>query len=154
MSNTSDAMLAQIDADLKQAMRAKDNVTKLTLRSVKAALTEASKQGSQHELDEDAITAVVQREAKRRRDAAAEFEKADRDDLASQELAELAVLERYLPQQLSNEEIESIATEVIAETGATSMRNMGAVMQAMMPRVAGRADGKQVNKVVRKLLSS
>jgi len=154
MSTSGETMMARIDADLKQAMRDRDNVTKLTLRSVKAAVTEASKRGSQHELSEDEITEVVQHEAKRRRDAATEFEKANRDDLAAQERAELAVLERYLPQQLTNEEIERIATDVIAETGAKSMRNMGMVMSAVMPRVAGLADGRQVNKIVRKLLSA
>lgn len=154
MSNTSDAMLAKIDADLKQAMRDKDETTKLTLRSVKTALTEASKVEDAPEIDEDGIRAVIQREAKRRRDAAAEFDKANRADLAAQERAELAVLERYLPQQMSVEDIEAVVAAVIAETGATSMRDIGLVMPTVMPRVAGRADGKQVNQVVRRFLST
>lgn len=153
MSNAS-AMLDQIDADLKQAMREKDEVTKLTLRSVKTALTEASKAEDALELDEDGVLAVIQREAKRRRDAAAEFEKAGRADLAANEQAELAVLERYLPQQMSAGEIEAVVAAAIAETGAASPRDMGVVMSAVMPQVAGRADGRVVNQIVRRLLST
>jgi uncharacterized protein YqeY len=154
MSQAKTPLEIQIDLDLKDAMRNKDNVAKLVLRSVKTALTEEAKSTSQDTvLSEDEVMDVIQREAKRRRDAAAEYEKAGRSDRAAEEMAELTVLERYLPQQLSEEEIRVLATEVIAEIDATSMRDMGAVMSAIMPRVAGRADGRRVNQVVRSLLS-
>lgn len=153
MSQSANETLQRIDAELKQAMRDKDEVTKLTLRSLKTALTEARKATGQNELDEEAVMAVIQREAKRRRDAAEAYEQAGRTDLADKERAELAVLAPYLPQQLTDEELEEVAREVIAEVGATSMRNMNIVMSTIMPRVTGRADGKRVSQTVRQLLS-
>jgi hypothetical protein len=154
MSNPGEDLPTRIDADLKQAMRDRDEVTKLTLRSVKTALTEARTSGAQHELSEDEVLAVVQKEAKRRRDAAAEYERLGDANRASAELEELAVLERYLPRQMSEPEVEAIARRVIAEVGATSPKQMGAVMAAMMPAVKGQADGKLVSQVVRRLLGS
>lgn len=154
MSNPGEDLPTRIDADLKQAMRDRDEVTKLTLRSVKTALTEARTSGAQHELTEDEVLAVVQKEAKRRRDAAAEYERLGDPNRAAAELVELAVLERYLPRQMSEAEVETIARRVIAEVGATSPKQMGAVMAAMMPEVKGQADGKLVSQVVRRLLGS
>jgi uncharacterized protein YqeY len=147
------SLYERIDADLKQAMRDRDEVTKLTLRSVKTALTEASKAGTDHALGEEQVMAALQKEAKRRRDAAAEYERVGQPDRAAQENAELAVLQRYLPQQLGEEEIEAIARVAIAETGATSPRDMGKVMPVVMQRTAGTADGKAVSQVVRRLLA-
>lgn len=149
-----DDLQSRIDADLKQAMRERDEVTKLTLRAVKTALTEARTSGAQHELSADEVLAVVQKEAKRRRDAAAEYERLGDANRASAELVELAVLERYLPRQLSEAEVEVIARRVIAGLGATSPKQMGAVMAALMPEVKGEADGKLVSQVVRRLLGS
>ncbi len=149
------SLIEQIDADLKTAMRTKDEVTKLTLRSVKASLTLASKEGGQqHDLTGDETLAVLQREAKRRRDAATEYRDAGRPDRAEQEMAELAVLERYLPQQLSDPEIQTLAEAVIDQISAASTADMGKVMSAIMPRIGGRADGKRVNQIVRNLLAS
>lgn len=151
MSETT--LIQQIDTDLKTAMRAKDDVTKLTLRAVKTALTEASKSGGDaHALTDEDTLAVVAKEAKRRRDAINEYEKANRPDLAASEAAELEVLERYLPKQLSEAEIQTLAEAVIAEVGASSMRDMGKVMSPLMDRIAGQADGRAVNQVVRRLL--
>lgn len=149
----------QINEDLKNAMRARDDVAKLALRAVKTALTEAVKSGdgnadSDGLLDDAAVQEIVQRQAKRRREAAAEYEKADQPERAAQELAELMVLEVYLPQQLSEEEITTIVRAALAETGASSMKEMGKVMSAAMPKIAGRADGKVVNQIVRTLLSA
>lgn len=145
----------QIDSDLKDAMRAQNSVAKLALRAVKAALTEAAKSGSEAViLDDDQVQEVIQRQAKRRREAAAEFEKAEQPDRAAEELAELAVLEVYLPQQLTEEEITEIVKAVISETGASSMKEMGQVMSAAMAKTGGRADGKAVNQVARTLLSA
>jgi uncharacterized protein len=143
----------QIDRDLQQAMRDKDDTAKIALRSVKTALTEAAKASEDHTQSEDDVLAVIQKQAKQRRDAAAEFERVGAADRAASERAELAVLERYLPRQLSEDEIESIVREVIAETGASSMQDMGRVMSTTMPKVQGKADGKVVNQVVRRLLS-
>ena len=142
----------QIDADLKAAMLARDETAKLTLRSVKTAVSAATKAEDAPQLDDALVQSVLQREAKRRRDAAAEYEKAGSPERAAQELAELAVLERYLPQQLTDAEVEAIVAAVIAEMGATGMAEMGKVMSAAMPRVGDRADGKRVNQAARRLL--
>ena len=152
MSAELPALAVRIDADLKQAMRAQDTIAKLALRAVKTALTEASKAGSDHSLTDDQVMAVIQREAKRRREAAAEYDKVGAAAPAEQERAELAVLEQYLPRQLTEAEIESLARAVIAETGATSARDMNKVMPVMVARVAGSADGKLVSQIVKRLL--
>ena len=147
------SLQARIDADLKQAMRDKDAVARLTLRAVKTSITEAIKLDAESgELTDSDIEQIVQREAKRRRDAAAEYEKAAKPERVAEEMAELVILERYLPKQLSESEIEAIVSTAIAEVGATSMADMGKLMSAVMPKVSGLADGKAVNQVVRKLL--
>jgi uncharacterized protein YqeY len=155
MSAEQTALAARIDADLKQAMRAQDTIAKLALRAVKTALTEATKSGSgEHTLNDDQVMAVIQREAKRRREAAAEYDKVGATIPADQERAELAILEQYLPRQLSEADVETLARTVIAETGATSVRDLNKVMPVMMSRVAGTADGKLVSQVVRRLLGA
>ncbi len=155
MSVEQTTLAARIDADLKQAMRAQDTIAKLALRAVKTALTEATKTASgAHTLTDDQVLAVIQREAKRRREAAAEYDKVGATVPGDQERAELAVLERYLPRQLSEAEVEVLARAVIAETGATSVRDLNKVMPVMVARVAGSADGKFVSQVVRRLLGA
>ena len=148
------SLAEQIDRDLKQAMRERDDVAKLTLRSVKTALTEAAKSGQQHALSEEDVLAVIQREAKQRRETAQEYERLGAQEQAANELAELAVLEHYLPRQLTAAEIEEIVRSVIAETGASSPREMGRVMSAAMERLKGVADGKVVNQIARRLLDA
>jgi uncharacterized protein YqeY len=145
-------LLHQLDTDLQQAMRDRDEIRKLTLRSAKTALTEAMKASTDHNLADEQVIAVLQKEAKRRREAATEYEKAGETHRASLELAELAVLEGYLPKALDEAEIEKIAIAVIAEVGASSQKEFGKVMSPVMARVAGRADGKLVGAVVRRLL--
>ncbi|MCB0117082.1 MAG: GatB/YqeY domain-containing protein [Caldilineaceae bacterium] len=152
MADTS--LIARLDADLKQAMREKDETTKLALRSLKGAITEAEKVDASLKLTEADLEQILQKAAKQRRDAIAEYQKANRPDLAAQESAELAVLERYLPRQLTEAEIETIVRAVIAETGATSVQDMSKVMPVAMQRTRGQADGRAVNQVVRRLLSS
>ncbi|MCB0060822.1 MAG: GatB/YqeY domain-containing protein [Caldilineaceae bacterium] len=152
MSTQSSELETRLDADLKQAMRDKDTVAKLALRAVKTALTEARKAGVDHTLTEEQVQATIYKEVKRRRDSAAEYEKVGASTNAAAEMAEVAVLEQYLPRQLDEAEVEAIVRDVIAEVGATSMRDMGKVMAATMPRVQGVADGKLVNQVVRRLL--
>jgi uncharacterized protein YqeY len=152
MSVEQTGLAERIDADLKQAMRAQDTIAKLALRAVKTALTEATKTGSNHTLTDEQVMAVIQREAKRRREAAAEYDKVGAAAPADQERAELAILERYLPRQLSEAEVESLTRAVIAETGATTVRDLNKVMPVIMARVAGTADGKMVSQIVRRLL--
>ena len=153
MSNTQ-SIRERIDADLKQAMRDRDALAKLTIRSIKAAITEANKVDVNHTVTDDEVLKIVQKEAKKRRDTAAEYEKLGHADRAETELAELAIIERYLPQQLSEAELEVIVQATIDEIGASSMREMGKVMSAVMPKVTGVADGKMVNQVAKKLLTA
>lgn len=154
MTTPSTTLAERIDADLKQAMRDKDEITKLTLRAAKTALIEARTATANHALSDEEAISVLQKLAKRRRDTAAEYEKLGAPERAQGELAEVIVLERYLPSQLSEAEIETIARAVIAQKGTTSLREMGSVMGGVMEQVAGRADGKTVNGVVRRLLSN
>ncbi|MFN2204041.1 MAG: GatB/YqeY domain-containing protein [Caldilineaceae bacterium] len=144
----------QIDRDLQQAMRDRDDVAKIALRSVKTALTEAAKAGESHNQSEEEVLSVIQKQAKQRRDAASEYERVGAQNRAEEERAELAVLERYLPRQLSESEIEAVVRSVIQETGASSMQDMGRVMSAAMAQLKGKADGKVVNQTVRRMLAS
>ncbi|HBX70331.1 MAG TPA: aspartyl-tRNA amidotransferase [Chloroflexi bacterium] len=141
----------QLSEDLKDAMRAKDELRKRTLRMALAAIknTEIDKRAA---LDEVDVLAILQKEVKSRYETIEGAEQAGRADLIAEANAEIAVLEGYLPQALSAEELERIVRETITEVGATSPREMGQVMQAVMPKVRGRADGKEVNQVVRRLL--
>ncbi len=153
MTQAQAPLAQQIDRDLQQAMRDHDEVAKLTLRSVKTALlVEASKPGGQRELSDEDVTAAIRREAKRRREAAEEYQRVGAQTQAASELAELAVLERYLPQQLGADAIEELVATVIAETGASTPRDMGRVMSAMLDRTQGAADGKLVSQIVRRRL--
>ena len=138
--------------DLKQAMRQGDEQRKSTLRLLMAAIKNVEIE-KRRELDEGEILAIIAKEAKQRRESIAEFETGKRQDLADQEKAELEILVAYLPEQLSREEIELKARQVIEEVGATSPAQMGQVMGRLMPMMAGRADGKLVSQVVKKLLS-
>ncbi len=146
-------LLDRINNDLKEAMRQRNETAKLTLRSIKSAILEAEKSGKFDQgLTDDDIMQIVAKTAKQRRDAIIEYERAERTELAASEKAELAIIEDYLPKQLSAAQIEVIVREVIAETGAQSMRDMNKVMPVAMERVAGQADGRAVNQVVRQLL--
>jgi len=154
MSDSTSGLQAQIDADLKQAMRDRNETAKLTLRAVKTAFMQARTSGdAAHDISDAEALEIIRREAKRRRDAADEFLRVGAADHADAELAEYAILQSYLPQQLSETEIESIARDVIAELNVTSMKQMGQVMQAVLARTGARADGKAVNQVVRRLLA-
>jgi uncharacterized protein YqeY len=143
----------QLSQTLKDAMRAQDDVRKRTVRMALAAIKNVEID-KQTELDEPAVHAILQKEVKARRETIEGAQQAGRDDLIAEAEAEIAVLEEFLPQALTSEELEVIVSETITAVGATSMREMGAVMQAVMPKVQGRADGKEVNQIVRRLLSS
>ena len=155
MSNPSPTTLQErLNADLKQAMLARNEVAKLALRSVKTALTMLATSGANHDLSEAQVVATIRKEVKQRRDSATEYERLGAPEKAVAELAEVAVLEQYLPVQMGEAQIEEIVRAVIAETGATSQRELGKVMAAAMERAKGQADGKAVNQVARRLLSS
>jgi uncharacterized protein YqeY len=143
----------QLMADLRTALRDRDTVRKSAIRMVIAALKNARVEKNA-DLTEDEMIAVLAKEVKQRRNAMAEFERAGRQDLVASESAELAVLGAYLPEALSEGELVELARQVIAETGANSPKQMGQVMGALMPRVRGRADGRQVSQIVRELLTS
>ena len=143
----------KINADLKDAMRSGDQARKLTLRAVKTAIREAEVAGEEaRTADDQEILTIIGKQAKQRRDSIVEFEKGDRFDLAEQERSELIVLEAFLPQQLTREEIVEHAKKIIADLGATGPRQMGAVMRPLMQDLRGLADGKLVNQVVQELL--
>ena len=146
----------QLTEDLKQAMKAKDAVRLRTIRSLRAALKEkeiSERRDGEAHLSEEQVLAIVQKKAKQRRDAIAQYEPAGRDDLAAKEQEELEIIETYLPKQLSDEEIRRVVQEVVAATGASSMREMGTVMSATMEQLRGRADGRRISEIARELLS-
>ena len=143
----------RIRDDLHEAMRSRDETRKTALRMLTAAVhnAEIDARGG---LDDAAIVGVVQKQAKMRREAITEFEKAGRDDLVAKERGELAFLEDYLPAPADPEEVEAAARRVIAETGASGPRDIGKVMPALTKEFAGRADGRVVSEIVRRLLGS
>ena len=142
----------QIHEDLKDALRARDERRKSVIRMALAAIVNAEVEHG-GDLDDAGVIAVLQKDARQRRDAIAELRQANRPDLLAEEEAQLAILDGYLPSLLSREEIAEEARQVIAEVGATGMGQMGPVMRQMMSKLKGRADGRIVNQVVRELLS-
>lgn len=142
----------RLQEDLKEALRARDERRKSVIRMALAAIVNAEVEHG-GELDDAGVIAVLQKQARRRRDTIAELRQADRPELLASEEAELAILEEYLPRLLSREEIIEEARQVIAEVGATGMGQMGPVMRQLMSKLKGRADGRVVNQVVRELLS-
>ena len=143
----------QIDTDLKQALKSGDKLRTNTLRGLKSAIKYAEIEAGS-DLDQQGVLVVITKQAKQRRDSIAEFEKAGRNDLVEQEAAELAIIEQYLPAQMSEAEIRAKAQDVISELGVSDMKGMGQVMKQLMPELQGQADGKVVSDVVRQLLSN
>lgn len=142
----------QLNEDLKTAMKSGEKIRTETLRSLKSAIKYAEIQAG-NELDDTGVLGVVRQQAKQRRDSMAEFEKGNRADLIEKEAAELAVLERYLPAQLPEAEIEAKARAVIAALGVTDAKGTGQVMKQLMAELKGQADGSVINQVVRRLLA-
>ena len=142
----------RVTDELKAAMLAREVVRTATLRMLKAALGYAQIEKKTETLPDADVMAVIQREAKKRRDSIEEFEKGGRAEMAANERAELEVLSGFLPKALSPEELENLVRGVIADLGATSKKDMGAVMKAAQARVDGRADGKSVSALVSRLL--
>jgi uncharacterized protein len=144
----------QLTADLTDAMRQSDDVRKSTLRMLLAAINVAEVAGSERrQLSDEQVMQVLMKQVKQRHDSIDEFQKAGRQDLVDQEAAELKVLEAYMPPQMPREEIEAEARKAIAEVGAKGPSDKGKVMQSLMPRLSGRAEGREINDVVTKLLA-
>ncbi|MDR0879267.1 MAG: GatB/YqeY domain-containing protein [Clostridioides sp.] len=138
----------KLQDDLKTSMKNKDVVRKSVVTLVRAAIKQIEVD-NRVELGDDEVVDVVSKQMKQRRDSLVEFQKAGRQDLIDQTEAEIEVLKEYLPQQLSDEELQEIVKTTISEVGATSMKDMGKIMSAIQPKVKGRADGKRVNELVR-----
>jgi uncharacterized protein YqeY len=146
----------RLDSDLKDAMRAKDAAKLGVLRMLKSALKYAAieKSGAEGKLDDAATTQVIRKQVKQRQDSIESFEKGGRPELVAKEKAELEILNSYLPQSLGAEELAKLVRDAIAEVGATSKAQMGAVMKDVQAKAAGRADGKTLSQEVQKQLSS
>jgi len=142
----------QLTEEMKGAARAKDKLRLGTIRMVRSEIKNREI-ALRHELSDDEILKLLGTMVKQRKDSISQFKKGGRDDLAAKEEQELEILQAYLPEQLDAAEIEKIVKAVIAETGAVGKKDMGKVMQAVMARVAGRADGREVNRLVSSLLS-
>ncbi len=143
----------KITEDIKNAMKAKDKVALEALRAIKKELIEAkSAKGSSGDVSEEDAIKIMQKMVKQRNDVAAIYQKEGRTELAEKELAEVKIISKYLPEPMSREEIEAAVKDIIAETGASSMKDMGRVMGIATKKIAGKADGGEISKIVRGLL--
>lgn len=138
--------------DLKEAMKEKDTIRKNTVQMVRSAVLQFEKD-NKTELDDSGVTDIIAKELKRRRDVLPEYEQSGRDDLIADINREIEILLAYLPKQLTREELEEIVSNAIVETGASSMKDMGKIMAFIMPKTKGRADGKEINSIVKEKLS-
>ena len=146
----------QIGEDIKTAMKAKDKVRLQTVRGIKKAILEKEvelRPKGQDTLTNEQEIELLSQQAKQRRDSIAQFKDAGRDDLAEKESQELAIIETYLPEQVSDEEVEKIIDELIASSGASSMKDLGKVMGPAMKQLKGKADGKKIQALVKSKLS-
>ena len=146
------SLIARMEADLTAAMKERDSDRRDALRLILSSLQSAEKE-LQRPLHDDEELQVLQRERKRRLESAEAFRAAGREEQARSEEAELAVLEEFMPEPLSEDDLERIVDDAIAEVGATSMRDLGRVMADVMPQIAGRADGSAVSQIVREKLA-
>lgn len=142
----------RVNADMKEAMRAKDAAALRAIRAIKAAILLLKTDGSGLEVTAEREIQLLQKMVKQRRESLGIFEKQNRPDLAQGEQEEIAVIERYLPQQLSDTEIEAIVKNIIAETGASSIKDMGKVVGAANKQLAGQAEGATIARIVKSLL--
>lgn len=146
--------LDQLNEDLKSAMKSGDTLTKDTIRMIKAAVQNATIAAEGDSLDDSAVDAVLAKMAKQYRDSITTYRDAKREDLAAKEESELSVLMRYLPEQMSPEDVRTIVEAVVAEVGAAGPGDKGKVMGKLMPQVKGKADGSVVNAIVTEVLAS
>lgn len=143
-----------ISNDIKEAMKAKDKVALDTLRNIKKALLEAkTAPGAGDTVSDETAIKIIQKLAKQGKESAELYKSQNRDDLANEELAQVAVMEKYLPKQMSEEEITAALKEIIAQTGASKPQDMGKVMGVATKQLAGKADGKVISAIVKQLLS-
>ena len=142
----------QINNDIKEAMKAKDVERRDALRLLSSAMKQVEVD-ERKELSDDDVIAIIQKQIKQRNDAASQYKAAGRDDLYAKEVGEIAIFETYLPAQLDDAELESVIKEIIAKTGAATMKEMGKVMGMASKELAGQADGKRISECVKKLLS-
>jgi uncharacterized protein YqeY len=147
----------RLEDDLKEAMKARDELRLNCLRMLKSKILEKevslrAKEGKDYQLSDEEVVQVASSYAKQRRDSIESYRQGGREDLAAKEEKELAVVEGYLPQQLSRDEIVEIVRGAVEESGASSAKDMGSVMKIVMPKVKGQADGKLVNRIVREML--
>ena len=143
----------QIRADLKEAMKAKEKERTGTIRMLLAAIQHAETEGTKHEVSDEDVLTIIAREIKKRRESAEIYQSNGREDLAKAELGEAAILEQYQPQQLTDEELDSLVDATVTTLGATSMAQMGQVMKAASEQAAGRVDGKRLSTAVKARLS-
>lgn len=147
------ALKEQLQNDLQDAMRASDEVRKSTLRMLMSAINTAEVAGSERkELSDDQVMQVIGKQVKQRRESIEEFTKANRKDLADKEAAEMAVLQAYMPAQMGRDEIEAEVRKAMEETGAATAADKGKLMKVLMPRLSGKAEGREINEVVTQLL--
>ncbi len=146
-------LLENLNQDMKEAMKSKDKLTLSVIRMVKASMQNEAIKLGKPQLTEDEELSVLSREFKQRNDSLHEFKDAGREDLVEKVEQEIKVLQKYMPKQLSDDELETLVKEVIQAVGAESKRDMGKVMGALMPKVKGKADGSKVNQLVTKYLS-
>ena len=144
----------RITTDMKTAMKAKDKVALRGIRAIKSAILLAKTDGSGSTLDEAGEIKMLQKLAKQREDSLAIYMEQNREDLAEVEREELAIIKRYLPEQMSVEEIKPLIAEIISTTGASGMKDMGKVMGMASGKLAGKADGKTISTIVKELLNS
>ena len=142
----------KINSDLKTAMKAKDQVSLRGIRAVKSAIMLLKTDGSGNELNDESEIKLLQKLVKQRKDSLEIYEKQSREDLAVKEREEIEVIEKYLPKQLDASELEGILKNIISQTGAESMKDMGKVMGMASKQLAGKADGKTISTVVKQLL--
>lgn len=147
------SLQAQVMDQMKSAMKSKDTVALEALRALKSAFLLANTSGGNVQLSEADEVKIVQKLVKQRKDSAAIFVEQGRNDLAEPELAQAAVLEQFLPEQLSDDEIKAVIAQLISQVGASSMKDMGKVMGMASKQLAGKADGKTISTIVKSLLS-
>ena len=147
------SLKVQIETDTKTAMKARDMETVSALRMVSSAIKNKMIEVRPNDLTDDDVVGVLKKLSKQRKDSIEQFQKAGRDDLVEQEQKELSVLEKYLPEQMSEEQITEIVTVTISEMGASSMKDMGKVMGAVTGKTQGAADNKLVSQIVKSQLS-
>ena len=146
-------MKEELLQDLKEAMKNKDTLKKDTITMLRAAILQVEKD-SQKTLNDDEICAIVAKEVKKRKESVKEYEDAGREDIANSLKQEVEILSKYLPEQLTEDEIEKLVVEAISESGATSPKDMGRVMSILRPKTAGKADGKLVSDIVKENLAN